>query len=389
MKCFDANTAQYQRLRAIAQAAGISEFQLRASVSQYYDKYGTWPPLDYIPNMDSSIYLKQQLEVTDQNTTTLDKLMEFISTNDPVQAQQQINRLYQDQEVSIIPYYDDKVIIKFRKKPSIYGEPFTEEVNWIQVLDERGVTVDGVLTPQSSVGILNNIISRLTARYGIKMEMFSNEDLQYDSERLADIKTIPGVQQANSFIYNGTIYINTSNAKADAPLHELMHMIIGHLRETNPELYQNLIYTIEGKSAEDAVIYKNKLDALKSNPTYKGRTRNDLNEELLVKEFAEFMTLPTYDGIFTQMSQDSLDQIFQSITRAVDTFIMPIQSSASMSPTDIVTDSIVGLSEKLGSALLIPNNPGALQRYRGTRNRVIANYKQKLINNRELEEVCR
>lgn len=388
MKCFDANTAQYQRLRAIAQAAGISEFQLRASVSQYYDKYGTWPPLDYIPNMDSSNYLKQQLAISDQGTTTLQKLEEFISTSDPLEAQQQINKLYQDQEVAIIPYHEDQVIVKIRKKPSIYGEPFTEQIDWVQVLDERGVTKDGKLTQESSVGILNNIIDRLTSRYGIKMERFSNEDLQYDISRLRDIKGLPGVQDANAFVYNGVIYINTSNAKADAPLHELMHMIVGHLRETNPSLYQELISSIEGKTEEDATLYNSKLEILQNNPTYKGRTHNDINEELLVKEFSEFMTLPEYDGIFTHMSDKGKDLVFQSITRAIDTFIMPYQSSASIEAGKVMEYSIVGLCEKLGSGLLIPRNSGTLYNYKGMQNRVLANYKQRLINNGELKEVC-
>lgn len=388
MKCFDANTAQYQRLRAIAQAAGISEFQLRASVSQYYDKYGTWPPLDYIPNMDSSNYLKQQLAITDQGTTTLQKLEEFISTTDPIEAQQQINKLYQDQEVSIIPYHEDQVIIKIRKKPSIYGEPFTEQIDWIQVLDERGVTKEGRLTPESSVGILNNIINRLTSRYGIKIERFSNEDLEYDVTRLRPIKGLPGIQQANAFIYDGVIYVNTSNAKADAPLHEFMHIIVGHLRETNPQLYQELVLSIEGTTDEDAELYKQKIAILSNDPTYKGRTRNDINEELLVKEFAEFMTLPSYEGMFIQMSSSAKELIFQSITRAIDTFIMPYQSSATIETAEVMEDSIIGLCEKLGSALLIPKNPGTITEYNGTKNRVLANYKQRLINNGELKEVC-
>jgi hypothetical protein len=45
----------------------------------------------------------------------------------------------------------------------------------------------------------------------------------------------------NAFIYNGTIYINTDVAKADAPLHELLHLILGQVRYKNPKLYTQLL----------------------------------------------------------------------------------------------------------------------------------------------------
>jgi len=55
------------------------------------------------------------------------------------------------------------------------------------------------------------------------MKNTTSADIEHDPE----LSKIPNIKTAEAFIHNGTIYINTDYARADAPLHELMHLIIG------------------------------------------------------------------------------------------------------------------------------------------------------------------
>lgn len=392
MKCFDANNPTYQWLQSVARAANISDFQLRAYTSQYYNKYSDFPPLDVIPNMNSEPYIRAALGLTDTGQFIKgEKLRALTGKENALEHQQFINNKYLDQEVNILQLPDDEYIIKFRKKPHLYGNIFSENMNWNDVLDERGVTYNGKLTKESSVGILNNIIRRLTARYGIKMVSFNNEELATTKYELRPIKNLPGIQTANAFVHNGIIYINTSNAKADAPLHELMHIIIGQLAETpaSRNLYQELLDSIEGKTAQDRELFSARLTQLAQNPTYKDRTRNDLKEEIIVSEFAEFLTSPIYNGMLSKLSKESKELVLQNINRAIDTILMPIQSSSTLDINEVITDSIVGLSEKLGSALIIPNNPGLLNKYAGAKHRKLANFKQEAKARGDLKEDCK
>lgn len=392
MKCFDTNNPRYQWLQAVAQAANISEFQLRAYTSQYYNKYEDFPPLDAIPNMNSEPYIRAALGLSDSAIYVRgEQLRAFTGKEDAAAYQQFINGKYLDQEVSILELPDDEYIIKFRKKPHLYGSIFSENIDWKNVLDEKGVTYNGKLTQESSVGILNNIIRRLTARYGIKMVSFNNEDLSGNRYDLKTVKTIPGIQTVNALIHDGIIYVNTSNAKADAPLHELLHIIIGQLAE-NPasrNFYQQLLDSIEGKTAADKALFKERLDLMQQNPTYRGLTRNDLKEEIIVHEFAEFLTLPTYDGMLNKLSKDTKNLVLLNINRAIDTILMPIQSSSTLDMHEVITDSIVGLSEKLGSALIMPDNPCLLNRYAGANHRKLANFKRDAIARGDLKEDCK
>jgi hypothetical protein len=45
------------------------------------------------------------------------------------------------------------------------------------------------------------------------------------------------VNSAKAFIKNGTIYINIDNATIDSPIHEMLHLFIGSISFSNPQLF--------------------------------------------------------------------------------------------------------------------------------------------------------
>ena len=63
--------------------------------------------------------------------------------------------------------------------------------------------------------------------YGINIQYIDNSDLIED----VDVNT------AKAFIKNGTIYINVDNATIDSPVHEMLHLFIGSISFSNPQLF--------------------------------------------------------------------------------------------------------------------------------------------------------
>ena len=75
MRCFNQEDQAYQKLQ---KASGLSEFKLRAFVSQFYDKHGKFPELDQIPGADSEAFIKEKLEakpVGNYTRVTTDKVL--------------------------------------------------------------------------------------------------------------------------------------------------------------------------------------------------------------------------------------------------------------------------------------------------------------------------
>jgi len=119
---------------------------------------------------------------------------------------------------------------------------------------------------------LRLMLDKFKEKYGI--------DIKYvDSNEIKDMN-IPNAGIVNAFVYNGDIYVNTDVANVKTSLvHELMHIFLGAVRFTNPELYFSLV-----SSVEELDYYEEKsLD-------YPNRTRNDVNEEIFVSEFSKYIT---------------------------------------------------------------------------------------------------
>ena len=81
--------------------------------------------------------------------------------------------------------------------------------------------------------------------YGIKVNTFKPGNtalLQELRHKTGNSKySLAGV---NGFIYNGEIYINANLSEQDADktkVHELLHLIVGSIKFTNPSVYNNFV----------------------------------------------------------------------------------------------------------------------------------------------------
>lgn len=95
------------------------------------------------------------------------------------------------------------VIIETLHRPSEYNE---EEI------EEKQIDFDGTI--ESNSVILRNALDRLQKYYGIQMIPITKSELNNP-----EFEGLP-ISEAQAFILNGNIYINTDVATIDAPIHE-------------------------------------------------------------------------------------------------------------------------------------------------------------------------
>jgi hypothetical protein len=74
----------------------------------------------------------------------------------------------------------------------------------------------------------------LANKYGIKFIPITNHELNQDEWK----SIVASAIDTKAFVYDNNIYINTDNCSVDSPLHEMMHIFLGSMRFTEPELYQ-------------------------------------------------------------------------------------------------------------------------------------------------------
>lgn len=366
MRCFNQEDQAYQKLQ---KASGLSEFKLRAFVSQFYDKHGKYPELDQIPGADSEAFIREKLgaeSVGNYTRVTTETVLQYTGAKNLKEAQHKLNNEFRDKNIYILDEGDGNALIKISKRASIYGD-----------LYERGnLEIPDTVERPDSVGIITAMVSRLNDLYGIPMHAMSTVELN-DKFKTTD----PQITSANAFVYDGEVYINTDYASVDAPLHEFMHLIIGQVKSQDRKLYDTLLQqvtTIPGFEEQFDLYNKNK-----------NRSFSDITEEILVTEYAKFITDPFYNGMFNFLNEDTpqSQDFFYNITRAIDNVLIPQQSSASIKSQRILADSALNLAKKLGGAIMIPERLGSLDN--SAEHRRLQNIKRSLLEQGKIIQECK
>jgi len=106
--------------------------------------------------------------------------------------------------------------------------------------------------------------------YGINITYIDNDELIDDVD----------VNSAKAFIKNGTIYVNVDNATIDSPIHEMLHLFIGSISFSNPQLFQQLMSIVSNiPNIEERITLFGE-----------SRTMDDILEEIFVEELSKFVT---------------------------------------------------------------------------------------------------
>ena len=185
------------------------------------NKYGRLPNLDEIPNVDSSQHIINKLHLDSNSSTSIDNIMSSTNTSSIEEANVSLNDTYKDKDINIIPLYKE-ALVDIKDRPSEY-----------KTIEQEKHKVDRNPNMQ---GVFNQLFNKLEKQYGVQLHTISDKELTSD-----EWQGIPEIQTANAFIYNGDVYINTDHARADAPIHEMTHMLLGSIRFKNPDLYYGIV----------------------------------------------------------------------------------------------------------------------------------------------------
>lgn len=359
MKCLNRDALEY---RILEKVSGVSGFDLDSCIRYYLDEHDRYPYLDEIPGADSSQDLSESLEIKDTNGIkhiTIKKVKEFTGAETIEEAIPIINDKYKDLEVDITEITNDQALIKIKHRPSEYGY----RADLIKVNTENNNLRQTIV----------NALNKLRSLYGINFIEITNDELGSKEWK----GKVPEASTANAFVYNGNIYINTdiiSDASREEPkIHELLHIFLGAMRYSAPELYFSLVQSME------------QLPTLPTISTqYKNRTHGDILEEVFVTEYAKYLS--GQKSAIDRLSKEMQSEINYSVRRNLDSVLMGNYSVRSLSDKQIMAETLSSLSEKVESNICSPVFPEFINAT--TMHRKIANTKEGLRQSGELQEEC-
>ena len=219
--------------------------------------------------------------------------------------------------------------------------------------------------------VFNESLEKLANLYGINFNTVTDAELTTPEWQ----EVAPEVASANAFVYNGEIYVNIDRNSVDAPLHEFMHILIGSMRFTNPELYQQIIASVE-QFPNYKVLTEN----------YRNRSRNDINEEIFVTEVSKYlMGVPSNISSF---DQKILHEINYNAKRVLDSILMGQDSVKTITDDQLYTKSFKQLAQAINSAALNNQFKGFINVKGSELHRKLNNIKSDLFKNKQLEEYC-
>lgn len=348
MKCINTNTVEFQTL---LKQSGLPDFYLAAFCGKFLDNRGRFPYLDEIPGSNSTEYLNKQLHI-ENHTTSIDKILKMSGKETLEEAQIELNHVFRDVEVEITPITDNIARIYITKRP------ITKEL-------ERNIDH----SPYITSGLLfEEILHKLQTLNGIQINVIDSEMIQ-DSE----LKDIPGVATAKAFVYNGEIYVNTDFSDKDAPIHEMMHIMMGSLRRYNPELYFSIVAQIADQPFFEEYTTK-----------YPNRTRSDVAEEAFVSEFAKLASFGT--SKLSSLNDNTKYELFYNAKRVIDSMVMGQCSVQNISDIRLFNSSLIEICDMVGSEIDAAKFKCKVEL--SNIHRSLANKKQELMENNELEEQC-
>ena len=350
--CSLKNHGKFQTLKKMS---GLPDFVILDRMSQFEEQYGRFPELDELPGTNSLPSLKKEISMRSSkkgtNYTSTDKILAFTNTNSVQEANSALNNIHRDLDIELQDI-GNTTIVKVKQRPSEYN-----------ILDNTIETNIPQDIEQQKVG-LTNALDKMRNAYGINIQYISNDDLVQDVD----------VNSAKAFIKNGTIYVNIDNATIDSPIHEMLHLFIGSISLSDPQTFQQLVYSVQD--------IPNIEDRIKS---FEGsRTMDDILEEIFVEELSKYVT--GQKSLFDSLQKDVLSKILYNIKRDIDTIIDGNYSIKSLDNNEIFDKSLKNLAEQLESSTFNINVAAGLNN--AMTHRILANTKSDLLKSGELREEC-
>lgn len=352
LTCINKKSPEYQNLK---EKSGIQDFILSAVCRNYYDKYGRFPYLDELPNVNSEKHFKDRFHLKENGGAKIDTILRETGKPTIQEANIDINNEYRDLEVQITPIVNEAIV-------EINHRPTTNNFKTDSVEVDQNV---------NDYMIFNESLKKLANLYGINFNTVTDAELTTPEWQ----EVAPEVASANAFVYNGEIYINTDRNSVDAPLHELMHILIGSMRFTNPSMYQQLVASVEN-FPNYQILAQN----------YMNRSRNDINEEIFVTETAKYLTGQLSN--ISNLDPAILNEINYNTKRVLDSILMGQDSVKTITNDQLYTKSFKDLAKMVNSTALNNQFKGFINVEGSELHRKLNNIKSDLFKKNQLEEYC-
>lgn len=352
--CINIKSAEYQTMR---KQSGLSDIILKAYIGNFQEEHGRWPNLDEIPNSDSSKYIKEIVKTNESGYTKIDTLLNETGTSSIEEATQLLNNQFPDKVVKILKV-GDNARVTLINRPSRFKNNKPE-----QLYDPDQLVNSQVFISQQ--------LEKLRNLYGINIIPMSTAEIQQQEWA----SQIPQASTTKAFVYQGQIYINTDIATVDSPIHEMLHILLGSMATTNPDIYYQLVDSVQ-QLPNYARLAKN----------FPNRTQSDVNEEIFVSEFAKVLS-----GRKSQLSNldpKVLYELHRQIKNTLDTILMGDKSVYQMPDTVLYNSTLKEVAKYVNSSQMTSKYISSFSPDGAETHRVLANTKQRLMEEGILKEYC-
>lgn len=222
--------------------------------------------------------------------------------------------------------------------------------------EDKPVNVTTIANMESAVKYFND-------KFNLSIQtMTQSELLEFDEKNNLGLNTKLNAGGIRAFIYNGQIYINSSNANLSDLFHEISHIFLGMLKIKYPEAYTNLINSYV--KTKDFVRIFNSIDTV-----YKNFSNQDKIEETVVDIIAHKM-----------FNKQSLVSEFKG-QEFIDDFNLIFNKVSTMLGENL--DNGLGFEGFMDTMLKDKDNISNLKR-----NMKISQLFQNLKNNGNIKEIC-
>lgn len=355
MKCINKDSVEYGDLK---RSSTLSDKVLDTHCIVFQDKHNRLPRLDEIPGSDSTTYLKDVLKVNKHGGVSNEDLLKFTGTKSVTEAVQNLNSHYSDVQVEAIDF-GKRSMLKITKRPDslvknieTYYEPSEE------------------ITSEHLINGLNT----LRELYGYDFKEVTSYELEHDEKWKL---LLPSNKTVKAFIYNGSIYINTDNMSPSSRIHEMLHLLVGSIRFSNPELYTSLLQKAAQIPNIEQLIQEQHPD----------KTQNDALEEIMVHELSR--QLAGIPSRLDTLGDQARYEINYNVKRILDTLLFGDYSVNTISDGRLYNMTYQDVAQEVNSPSLTNTFKGTFNTNDSVIHRQLANRKQDLLKSYELIEICR
>lgn len=141
------------------------------------------------------------------------------------------------------------------------------------------------------------MVNLLKNKFGVEINIIHNEDLKQFND--------PEVNDSSAFVTKNGIFVNIDRASIEEPLHELLHLVLATMKNSNPDKYYALVGAVQNHPLFTKVL----------------ANYNEINTELLEETFIRLLSKTFRKNILKQGVFDEYnfnDAIRNSIMELMD-----------------------------------------------------------------------